>query len=837
MFLPVFNFHIIITLYNYDFLIENNGKKKKKKNKKKKNNASQEDEDDEDGYGPPKPRNFLEAALYFSTVTLGTVSMANLLEPAYFFAPPLFQKADKDGFSAVFSARKTKIPSEIESLRYLQRRVSALFAVALSQSLPSVRPFSSDKNISSSSVSKTNYLKRSIGFFAVSLVDHLPPSMSSRLFKPSNSGGIQPIASSAAKSLALDDLGVPSPEILSDFWLALSIDDRIKLVQEECSGLAKGWINSKKTWCMCKYCKHRRLRLSDIFDHVYRAYYEDLEDLACRLKGQEPAPKTPHQQKIRKLLYKALSLVAEDILNTKSRLMLESISRLGKVYSEKSMARLADEILEELQGGCDSKKTNNCDCPNCDYLDGEDGDEDDDCYGDEREDFSDFDDLDIDEDGDFYEDFNYGEDDEYTLLEGDVAVDEAQLPSTLPSFYDMDLMLSSRKDPNFLANADHSVEGQVLFEHFISQIFQFHLVPAFLEHEAEKKRQELIEEEEMAVQQAKLKEEQKALAKIKKKERQRAAKASLKEDVPFTEPKQTTKIEEAPRIEATKVEEANSMVFKKKAVKKVDLPPVIPRAPIIIKDTSAFAVEDIAATSVAAAVVDDGASTGGKQVSKSARRKAKKKALSELESPELGSDHVTDKDQNDLADHELPPGLFGSKQEVASGSPEIDPPPPYTMFPDQADQPMPVSIPIQQNPPMPNPVIYNDPAVIQANTGNASIPTSNSIGSRFEAFFRSETPSTSARDPIVEPSPSIIDSIFGPASFRPLPDIYRASADPNTDFLPPGFAPVRPTKVVPGQDGFSPFDDWDPVRSSLFDTPLFPTSRRPWAYEEDEHRR
>jgi hypothetical protein len=41
--------------------------------------------------------------------------------------------------------------------------------------------------------------------------------------------------------------------------------------------------------------------------------------------------------------------------------------------------------------------------------------------------------------------------------------------------------------------------------------------------------------------------------------------------------------------------------------------------------------------------------------------------------------------------------------------------------------------------------------------------------------------------------------------------------------------------VAPGREGFNPFEDWSPVKSSLFSTPLFPKSgNRPKPRDSDE---
>jgi hypothetical protein len=689
-------------------------KKKKKRKSKSKKGASQ---DENRLCGPPKPRNFLEAALYFSTITLGTVSMANQLDADVFFAPPLLFLTLPEEYEEIFRSRRIRSGPEYEGNKYLQRRISALFAVALSQSSPALRPFTTfDRNSKGSAASsaKTNYLKRSIGFFAVSLVDHLPPAMSNRLFKTGDNGGAQESARSAQKSLGLDELRVPSPETLAQFWLSLPMEERLRLVQEEAMGLAKGWINPKKTWCMCKYCKHRRLRLSDIFDHTYRAYHEELVNFELTMKGIEPPAPTPHQVKVRKLLYKALSVVAEDILNTKSRLMLEAISRLSRVFHE----GLVDPSMVDCDGSA------KCHCEDCAYFDDEDHDDDD------RYDGSDFDDLDIEEDGDFYEDYNYGEDDDYIQMESEIVIDEAQLPSTLPTFYDMDLL---GDQPRIL---DHCAEGELLFQSFISQVFQFHLVPAYLESESLRKQQQLIAAEEEAARLAKEREEQKQIAKQLKKERQKASRLAAAASSPAASPEMSASrpeptpivVEEVKQPEPQQPTPKPAPPKEKKVKKPIVIPEVIvPRAPIIHYDTSSFAVEDIRDAVEEESIPIKGSAASSSKGKKNKKKtpttnssvveeRAQKNAYKVEEKEEqpmmVSSSHLMQEAEEEeepmpswaledvraeaSVEVDLPPGLFGASSFFAgstmdstlsgldSSSSQVpcvdDPPPPYSSF-------------------------------------------------------------------------------------------------------------------------------------------------------------
>lgn len=830
-----------------------------------------DDDEYEDGAYPPKPRNFLEAALYFSTVTLGTVAMANQLEPVDFFAAPLFTASTREDFNAVFESRKKLTDMggwDYDEMKYLQRRISALFAVALSQTSPTLRPYATTSNsingATANAINRTNYLKRSIGFFAVSLVDHLPSGMSSRLFQ--RGGAEDP----SGRALGLDDLRVPSPEMLGEYWLGLSKDERLRLVRDESAALSKGWVNARKTWCMCKYCKHRRLRLNDIFEHVYRAYYDELADLEARLQGQEPPTKTPHQQKVRKLLYRALAVVAEDILNTRSRLMLEAVNRLGRAFHPDAVTRKRSLHKRD-------KKAHRCHCPDCDlYYDGVDEDgqgcpidedvNDDDYYSDEDEyddedDYSDYDDLDIEEDGDFYEDFNYGEDDAYIQAEGDTAVDEAQLPSTLPAFYDMDLMWTNGSGNSARARQGGSepTDGQVLFDALIAQIFQFHLVPAYLENQALVKQRELIEEEEAAELARAQKDTLKQQAKKDKKERQKAARAAQKQAQDEAE-ERARREREAAEARAKAEEEARARAEAKKAAaaaakaqkeaarvaakQKAEAVAAAPRAPIVPpKDTTVFAVEDILEEAPTASAVAD-----APKLSKSARRKKKKAMAANMNGTETQSTVDTALAREDdmlLAQPiDMPPGLFGSpsvhlESMLPSPSALLDPPPPYTLF--AGDEDMGLLEPLEPLeamtrdmededvipgdidevptflPPYLEPEVEAPPGLM---TGLGS--------SRFESLFRSSAAGAASSTPAtgtgrVQPPMELFDRPpFNRRAYASDSNRLSTAEDPvYTRPPPPPSAPAAAPFSPPGLEGFNPFEDWTPMRSSLFATPLF----------------
>lgn len=847
-----------------------------------------EEEDDEDDYEhyddgsyPPKPRNFLEAALYFSTVTLGTVAMANQLEPVDFFAAPLFTAFTREDFDSFFDSRKKLAQLggwEYDSVKYLQRRISALFAVALSQSSPTLRPYASSSasvtGPAASALNRTNYLKRSIGFFAVSLVDHLPSGMSSRLFQ--RGGDLD----ANGRALGLDDLRVPSPEVLGAYWLGLSKEERLRLVRDEAAGLAKGWVNARKTWCMCKYCKHRRLRLNDIFEHVYRAYHDELFDLEARLQGLEPPVKTPHQLKVRRLLYRALAVVAEDILNTRSRLMLEAVNRLGRAFHPDSCRHRPAHRRD--------KKAHRCHCPDCDlYYDGVDedarpGDQaaaDDDYYTEDDEEYdedeySDYDDLDIEEDGDFYEDFNYGEDDAYIQAEGDTAVDEAQLPSTLPAFYDMDLMWTNGSGNSARARQGGSepTDGQVLFDALIAQIFQFHLVPAYLEHQALEKQRELIQEEEDAERARAEKDTLKLQAKKDKKERQKAARAAQKQAQDEAE-ERARREREAVEARARAEEEALLRAEAKKAAaaaakaqkeaarvaakQKAEAVASAPRVPVLPpRDKTVFAVEDILEeTTPSPYPAAAAAENGGAKLSKSARRKKKKALAATVNGTETQSTVGTAREEDDLflaPPMDLPPGLFAAPPMarldamLPSPSALLDPPPPYTIFAagggagdGMDDEDSGLLEPLEPLEAMTRDQQPEDVSASSDLTGflpfglppymeaEGAPPPGFGGCSRFESLFRSHAapPAADASATRAPPPMDLFDRPpFNRRRFPSEPQtedpVYRLATAEDPVYTrppPPPAAPLSP----PGLEGFNPFEDWAPMRSSLFATPLF----------------
>lgn len=332
-------------------------KKRKKKNKRKKGNGSHSSgatnpngdsfsssssteplaQKGLRGGGVLRPRNFLEAALYFSSITMGTVEMASDLEPECFFAPPLLfppsegaESSSTATFDSVSWARglqRTHCTAlQWEQEKAMQRRVVGLFAVALLQTTnPNVKigggtggggggggngstlgaSHSTLSAISSANGTngvvnpRSNYLKRTIGLYAISLVDHLPPTLSTTgvtTSTGSGSGGETLLGSStlshfapqrgaspillANRKVDLDDLKVPSAHQLTTYWESLTPHERVTFLRAEMGTLSKSWINFKKTWCLCKYCRTRSTRLADVYEVLYRCYHDDLERLA-----------------------------------------------------------------------------------------------------------------------------------------------------------------------------------------------------------------------------------------------------------------------------------------------------------------------------------------------------------------------------------------------------------------------------------------------------------------------------------------------------------------------------------------------------------------------------
>lgn len=339
------------------------GAKKKKKNKRKKgsgngnNGATSPNGGDASsellaqkglrGGGVLRPRNFLEAALYFSSITMGTVEMASELEPEFFFAPPLLfspgsAEASTFTFDSTTWARGLQ-KAHCTALQWgqekaMQRRVVGLFAVALLQTTnPNVKigggsggstghggnnnngalntlgshsALSAVSNMTGTNGTinpRSNYLKRTIGLYAISLVDHLPPTLSTTAASASTGGGggetllgsstlshfapqrgASPILL-ANRKVDLDDLKVPSAHQLTAYWQGLTPSERMTFLRTEMGTLSKSWINFKKTWCLCKYCRTRSTRLADVYEVLYRCYHDDLERLAGAEAEKIPA--------------------------------------------------------------------------------------------------------------------------------------------------------------------------------------------------------------------------------------------------------------------------------------------------------------------------------------------------------------------------------------------------------------------------------------------------------------------------------------------------------------------------------------------------------------------
>lgn len=561
-----------------------------------------------------KPRNFLEIALYFSTISRNTLNMANKLSLDAFFAPPLLVKipsffnsfddlvTDKKYSESLLEAFATCKGLEYDKIKLFQRRLTAIFAVILRTTTNVINPNNTQncnmnlaeynsvcihdtamdgfQSHSSSMTSpaqflKSNHLKRSIGIFAVSLVDHLPPSMSCNLFDIESG----PKNMSIPKRLGLDDLRVPSLDQLGKFWLGLDSSDKVYIIKEEIESLLKCTLGMRKSWCMCKYCKHKRLRLADIIDLIYRAYQEELESTLETLSGQiqhaysNVASHTLHQSKLRRILYQAISIVSNDILSSQSHILLDSLNRLGKSFQDDESC-----LIDCFKLSSEKRSAKNCfksasrckepaesDC-NSDGLDFEYVSSDlDDCfeeYADESNDTVLPPSLDLDNsfselaENDFYSDFNYLEDDQYLSAEADLPIEDFQLPSSMPIFYDF--QWNSDSFPKISKNqcvSNSSLisitapprlelihQGESLFYLLVNQIFQFHLVPAFLENQALERQRKLLAEEEAAEKAAKEREAMKILAKQRRKERNKELKQKLFKVSDYLNPECTDEI-------------------------------------------------------------------------------------------------------------------------------------------------------------------------------------------------------------------------------------------------------------------------------------------------------
>ena len=110
------------------------------------------------------------------------------------------------------------------------------------------------------------------------------------------------------------------PQRLMKFWRQLSPAEQLRLVREEHAALTNSWIESRKSWCLCAHCKHRRMTISDLTDCLYQTYCEELEAFissggqgsslysANLTNSMEPAARA------RRFLFKSLSVVGEQAL-------------------------------------------------------------------------------------------------------------------------------------------------------------------------------------------------------------------------------------------------------------------------------------------------------------------------------------------------------------------------------------------------------------------------------------------------------------------------------------------------------------------------------------------
>ena len=110
------------------------------------------------------------------------------------------------------------------------------------------------------------------------------------------------------------------PQRLMKFWRQLSPAEQLRLVKEEHAALTNSWIESRKAWCLCAHCKHRRMTISDLTDCLYQTYCEELEAFitsggqgstlysANLTNSMEPAARA------RRFLFKSLSVVGEQAL-------------------------------------------------------------------------------------------------------------------------------------------------------------------------------------------------------------------------------------------------------------------------------------------------------------------------------------------------------------------------------------------------------------------------------------------------------------------------------------------------------------------------------------------
>lgn len=558
---------------------------KKKKKKKKKKKASS---DSSLQTKMLRPRNFLEAALYFSTITMSTLEMGLDLEPIDFFAPPIlpFIDANSSGgkessIAWLESLKKSYTPppqaSQLKPImangtekiwnmksqhpkamlvyeqhKAIQQKTLSLFSLALLQNDTPKRlqPLlynitngdepNSIKNSTNSAVStKNNYFKRAIGHYAISLVDHLPPKLSDSIFRTQQSS----LSSNTKdKALELNDLKIPSSHILSNhFFDVLSKDEKILILEEEISSL-KDWVSTFNHWCTCTSCSaipKKTLSVKGSLELFYRLYLDDLERALLTLTQTKKNTIIPQKKKehLLKNLAISLSRIGDDIIDEKAPFAIATLTRIGKA------------LEDDLNGPFGERKhSRDCNCHICLFKKsfgamtegnggngvGANDDDDDDSNSDKEGE----------EDESFYENMNFVEDESIIIDESDLPISPLHLTSTFPHLYDPSIysVVSHPGIPSLSMIGLDGIEslgerigdGMIIYQNLVDLLFQFALIPSFLEEEVKEKRRELLREEENEVRRKEEKAKAKSLAKQKAKERKKLASVSSTDAVVST---------------------------------------------------------------------------------------------------------------------------------------------------------------------------------------------------------------------------------------------------------------------------------------------------------------
>lgn len=309
-----------------------------------------------------RPKNFLEAALYFSTVTASTVDLVMDLPPDRFFAPPLlFNPNPATNVDWLQKLGSEKIRMDLR-LSGIQQKTAGLFAVALLQMAQHWKPHPETPSASPHGcypLLKSNFFKRSIGIYAIALVDHLPPinnntmnqkeTMLGRMAVHSNAErALRSGTAHANKRLEMADLHVPSGAQLVKFWTNLGVAKRLEILYRERRALLSGWVSQRRIWCTCRQCRLRVSHVGDTFELFYRIYLADIDEQIAQLSCLvvEKSSKSPEsgqcknetQEKekeinsLKKHLYRLLYVLAADIADDRGSYLATLLRRLGRAF-------------------------------------------------------------------------------------------------------------------------------------------------------------------------------------------------------------------------------------------------------------------------------------------------------------------------------------------------------------------------------------------------------------------------------------------------------------------------------------------------------------------------